>query len=44
MKLRIAPVLLASVSMLAWMQAPAQGWWRAVQDKVRHVPRRSGTG
>ncbi len=24
MKLRIAPVLLASVSMLAWMQAPAQ--------------------
>jgi mono/diheme cytochrome c family protein len=24
MKLRIAPVLLASVSMLSWMQAPAQ--------------------
>jgi mono/diheme cytochrome c family protein len=24
MKLRIAPVLLASISMLAWMQAPAQ--------------------
>ena len=24
MKLRIAPVLLASVSMLAWMQGPAQ--------------------
>jgi cytochrome c553 len=24
MKLRIAPVLLASISMLAWLQAPAQ--------------------
>jgi len=24
MKLRIAPVVLASISMLAWMQAPAQ--------------------
>ena len=44
MKLRIATAVVASTTLLAGIPALAQDGGNAVQDQVRHVPRRPGTG